>query len=158
VYPDAALDVTLAGMVAQSSVGVLFLLGAALFHRLQARGGPISFAYLTIGLAIAAFSQLHFVAIPGAYSSLVTTGDILRLAFYVVILLGVDADARVGLRDLRVAHRDLERRPVRSAQRNQHHRHTELHRLPVLRRLRPASDRTVGLRRRAQRAHQRKMA
>jgi len=103
------LGVTLAGMIAQSSVGVLFLLGAALFHRLQASGGPISFAYLTIGLAIAAFSQLQFVAIPGAYSSLVTTGDILRLAFYMVILLGVDADARVGLRDLRVAHRDLER-------------------------------------------------
>jgi len=103
------LSVTLIGMLAQLSVGVAYLWGAALFRQLQLRGGPISFAYLTIGLAIAAFSQIHFVAIPGAYGSLVTAGDILRLAFYVVILLGVDADARAGLRELRVANRDLER-------------------------------------------------
>jgi signal transduction histidine kinase len=103
------ISVTLLGMLAQLAVGVTYLWGAALFRRLQLRGGPISFAYLTIGLAIAAFSQIHFVAIPGAYGSLVTAGDILRLAFYVVILLGVDADARAGLHELRLANHDLER-------------------------------------------------
>jgi signal transduction histidine kinase len=102
------LSVTLPGMLAQLAVGLMFLWGAALFRRLQVRGGPISFAYLTIGLAIAAFSQIHFVAIPGAYGSLVTAGDFLRLAFYLVILLGVDADARAGLHDLRLANRNLQ--------------------------------------------------
>lgn len=59
--------------------------------------------YLGAGLAVAAFGQLHFAILPGAYHGLITSGDFLRLAFYVLVGLGVVVAARQDLSQLRLA-------------------------------------------------------
>ena len=64
--------------------------------------------YLSVGLVLAGFSQVHATLHPGGYTTLVTTGDVLRLAFYVVLLVGIAAETRADLRALRAANRELE--------------------------------------------------
>jgi signal transduction histidine kinase len=59
--------------------------------------------YLAAGLAVAAFAQIHFAIVPGAYNGLVTSGDILRLAFYILVGHGVAVAARQDLSELRLA-------------------------------------------------------
>jgi signal transduction histidine kinase len=66
-------------------------------------------AFLAIGLVVAAFGQIHQGLHPGIYASLVTSGDVLRLAFYALLLVGVDAERRADIRALRQAHHDLVR-------------------------------------------------
>jgi signal transduction histidine kinase len=58
---------------------------------------------------IAGFSQLHAALHPGGYTTLVTTGDVLRLVFYLVLLIGVAAEVREDLRALQAANAELER-------------------------------------------------
>jgi signal transduction histidine kinase len=96
-------------LLAQSVVGVLFLATAVAYARLHERDverRPYT-AYLAVGLVIAAFSQFHFALVPGAYSDMVTTGDVLRLAFYFVLGAGVAAAVRHDLRRLRRANETL---------------------------------------------------
>jgi signal transduction histidine kinase len=120
--PEAALDAIAADptaplapgsapmlVVAQSLIGAAFIVAALLAHRSYRRSGRAGDALLAAGFLIAAFSQVHSAIHPGGYSSVVTTGDFLRLAFYVVLLVGVVVDSRDDLAELRVATMEVRR-------------------------------------------------
>lgn len=96
-------------VVVQGVIGVAFLAAAYLHLLLYRREASVSSAYLSVGLAVAAFSQLHAALHPGAYASLVTSGDVLRVGFYTILWFGAHAERRADLRRLREAHAELER-------------------------------------------------
>lgn len=102
-------DVNLGVLLLDGLAGVILLLGTALYHRRTREGGPATDAYLAIGLLVAAFSQLHFVLYPAVYNGLVSTGDVLRVGFYALLLVGIQAEARTDLRALRTAYAALDR-------------------------------------------------
>ena len=86
-----------------------FLVAALLAHRSFRRSGRAGDALLAAGMLIAAFSQINSAIHPGSYSSVVTIGDLLRLGFFVVILVGVVAESRDDLEDLRAANIEVRR-------------------------------------------------
>ena len=93
----------------QGLIGIAFLGAAWLAHRAFRRSGRAGDALLAAGLLIAAFSQAHSAIHPGSYSSVVTTGDLLRLAFYGVLLVGIVVDNRDDLNELRAATMEVRR-------------------------------------------------
>ncbi len=93
----------------QGLIGILFLIAAWLAHRAFRRSGRAGDALLAAGLLIAAFSQAHSAMHPGSYSSVVTSGDLLRLAFYGVLLVGIVVDSRDDLNELRTATMEVRR-------------------------------------------------
>jgi signal transduction histidine kinase len=95
--------------VIQTAIGIGFLAAALLAHRAYRRSGRAGDVLLAAGLLIAAASQVHSAIHPGSYSSVVTTGDLLRLGFYVVLLAGVVAESRDDLADLRAATMEVRR-------------------------------------------------
>jgi signal transduction histidine kinase len=122
VVPQAALDAISAEptaplppgsapglVVAQSLIGVAFIIAALLAHRSYRHSGRAGAALLAAGFMIAAFSQVHYAIHPGSYPSIVTTGDLLRLAFYVVLLVGIVVDSRDDLAELRAAEMEVRR-------------------------------------------------
>ena len=96
-------------VVFQSLIAATFLGAALLSHRSYRRTGRAGDALLAAGLLIAAFSQINSAIHPGSYSSVVTTGDFLRLGFYLVLLAGVVAVSREDLEDLRAANIEVRR-------------------------------------------------
>jgi signal transduction histidine kinase len=103
--------VALAGplTIVQGIIGLIYVVVAYLYWRLHARDGQPLHAYLALGMVIAGFGQVHFAIHPGTYTSLVTTGDLIQMGFYLVVLIGVDAERRADLRELRRAHGELTR-------------------------------------------------
>ena len=91
----------------QAGIGMAFLASALISYRLWRRDARDAEMYLAIGFTVAAFSQVHSAIHPGSYASLVTTGDMLRVAFYAVLLLAVAAEARSDVRQLRAANAQL---------------------------------------------------
>ncbi len=110
-HPAAALPTGSAWslVVAQLLVGLGFAVAAVLAHRSWRRNGRVGEALLAAGLMIAAFSQVSSAIHPGSYTSVITTGDLMRLAFYVVLLFGIVFDSRDDLRALREANIELRR-------------------------------------------------
>jgi signal transduction histidine kinase len=102
--PPAA---TVLGATVLVAAAGLYLWAAALSRRLCRRDRSIGDGYLAVGLVVAAFAQVATVVSPGAYSGLVTSGDLLRLAFDGILLLGIQADAGAALARLRLANADL---------------------------------------------------
>ena len=96
-------------VVIQTVIGAGFLLAALLAHRSYRRSGRAADVLLAAGLLIAAFSQVHSALHPGSFSSVVTIGDVLRLAFYAVLLIGVVAERREDLAELRAATMEVRR-------------------------------------------------
>ena len=120
--PQAALDAIAADptaplppgsapglVVAQSLIGTAFLVAAVLAHRSYRRSARAGDALLAAGFLIAAFSQVHAAIHPGSYATVVTTGDLLRLAFYLVLLVGIVVDSRDDLAELRTATMEVRR-------------------------------------------------
>ncbi|MEA2652654.1 MAG: hypothetical protein QOI85_2375 [Chloroflexota bacterium] len=95
--------------IVQGIIGVGFLAAAVLAHRSFRRSGRSADALLAAGLLVAAFSQAHAAIHPGSYSGMVTIGDLLRLAFYGLLLIGVVAESRDDLADLRAATMEVRR-------------------------------------------------
>ncbi len=93
----------------QGFIGAAYLVAAALAHRSYRTSGRGGDAFLAAGFLIAAVSQVHGAIHPGSFASQVTTGDLLRLAFYGVLLAGVVVDSRDDLRDLRAANVEVHR-------------------------------------------------
>jgi signal transduction histidine kinase len=91
----------------QSLIGIGFLGAAAFSYRVYLRDRRRVDAYLAVGLIVAAFSQVHAAIHPGSYTSLVTTGDLLRVAFYAILLVAVAAETRQDVRDLHAANAEL---------------------------------------------------
>ncbi len=99
-------------VVLQSAIGAAYLAAALLAHRSYRRSGRAGDALLAAGFLIAAFSQAHAAMHPGTYIGIVTTGDLLRLAFYGVLLVGIVVDSRDDLEDLRAATLEVRRLAV----------------------------------------------
>jgi signal transduction histidine kinase len=97
--------------VTQLALAGLFLAAIVAYFLVYRReGGRRAYvAYLCAALVMAAFSQVHFAMVPGPYTGLFTSGDVFRLAFYVLLGLGVAAGWRQDLHDLRTANDDLQR-------------------------------------------------
>ncbi len=96
-------------VIIQTLIGAGFLLAGLLAHRSYRRSGRAADVLLAAGLLIAAFSQVHSALHPGSFSSVVTIGDVLRLAFYAVLLIGVVAERREDLAELRSATMEVRR-------------------------------------------------
>ena len=97
------------GAAIQLLGAALFLWAAGLSRRLYRRDGSIGDAYLAVGLVVAAFTQVETAVYPGTYSGLVTSGDLLGLAFAAILLLGIQAQAGALLARVRLANEDLAR-------------------------------------------------
>jgi signal transduction histidine kinase len=91
----------------QALIGIGFLAASALAYRVYRRDGHGVDIFMSIGLVVAAFSQVHAAIHPGSYASLVTTGDLLRVVFYAVVLLALAAEAGDDVRALRRANAEL---------------------------------------------------
>ncbi|HEY5435437.1 MAG TPA: hypothetical protein VIK13_09400 [Candidatus Limnocylindrales bacterium] len=108
------------GAAMQVLGAALFLWAAGLSRRLYRRDQRIGDGYLAIGLVFAAFAQVDAAASPSVYAGLATSGDILRLAFDVILLLGIQAEARAAVSRLRHAHEDQARLQVVELERAAH--------------------------------------
>lgn len=107
---DAAVpSLNLLGAVASVLVAGLFLWAAALSRRLYRRDLSIGDAYLAVGLTVASFAQAATTLYPALDPGAVTGGDVLRLAFDVILLLGIQAQMHATLADLRAANADQAR-------------------------------------------------
>lgn len=113
----AVPDVTEAALVIQAAAAAIFLVGAFLYRRSYYRNGPVLDGYLAVGMLVGAFSEIHFYFYPGIYGSLVSTAEALRLAFFGVLLLGINAESRSDLRALRSAYAALDRLRLSEAER-----------------------------------------
>ncbi|MCJ7709478.1 MAG: sensor histidine kinase [Chloroflexi bacterium] len=100
------------GAAMQVLGAALFLWAAGLSRRLYLRDRGIGDGYLVIGLVFAAFAQVDAAASPSVYTGLATSGDILRLAFDVILLLGIIAETQAAFSRLRRAHADQARLQV----------------------------------------------
>jgi signal transduction histidine kinase len=96
-------------VLVQAAIGAGFLVAAVLAHRAYRVSGRTGQAVLAAGLMVAAFSQVHVALHPGSFASLTTTGDLLRLAFYGILLGGIVIDRRDDLRELRGANAEVRR-------------------------------------------------
>jgi len=74
--------------------GAIFALAAELTRRHHRRTGAMGDGFLAVGLIFAAAGEFHTAFYPGTYGGLVTSGDLLAVAFAVVILIGIEAEAR----------------------------------------------------------------
>jgi signal transduction histidine kinase len=96
-------------VILQATGACLFFVGAALARRRALHGGPVSDRYLAVGLVFAGFAQLYLAFYPSAYAGMMTSGDLLYLAFDVILLLGIEAETRAYVVGLRRANVGLER-------------------------------------------------
>jgi len=115
--PGILPGVTPLALLLQALAVGLFLLGAYTYRHSYLRNGPVADGYLALGLLLAAFGQLHFALYPALATSLVTTGDALRIVFVLVLLMGIYAESRSDLRALRSAYSSLERLSQTEAER-----------------------------------------
>ena len=74
--------------------GGLFVLAAELTRRHHRHTGAMGDGFLAVGLVFAAFGEFHTAFYPGTYGGLVTSGDLLTVAFAVVLLIGIEAEGR----------------------------------------------------------------
>jgi signal transduction histidine kinase len=93
----------------QVAIFVGFIVAAILLRRLYIRYGLVSDGYLAAGLVVAAFSQLHFALDPVVAAGIVTSTDALRLVFYVILVLGIQAEIGGDFTALRHANAELSR-------------------------------------------------
>ena len=99
---------TLLGAAASVLVAALYLGAAGVSRRLYRRDGSVGEAYLAVGLVVAGFAQIAD-AFPGQYTGVVTSGDLLRLAFDAILLIGIQADIHATLGQLQAANLSLAR-------------------------------------------------
>ena len=108
-----------------------YLYAAALSYEAFRRNARGTDGVLAVGLMLAAFSQVLFAIHPGTYSSLVTAGDLLRVAFYATLLATLAVEVRGDIRALRAATDELTRlresEMVRAAAEERAHLARELH-------------------------------
>ena len=84
-WPHGAHPLVLATHVAAA---LLFATGAVGFIRQAGRTGDELLRWLGLGTVVAAFAHANYVLYPSLYSSWVSTGDGLRLVFYVLVVVG----------------------------------------------------------------------
>lgn len=89
--------------------GGLFVLAADLTRRHHHRTGAMGDGFLAVGLVFAAFGEFHNAFYPSTYGGLVTSGDLLTVAFAVVLLIGIEAESRATRAELGRANETLGR-------------------------------------------------
>jgi signal transduction histidine kinase len=89
-------------------VALLYLRGAQLYREVYRRRGRRYAGYISLALVVAAFAQVNWAILPGISQGVVVADDILRAAFSVIILLGIDAQSRADVRALRLANARLQ--------------------------------------------------
>jgi signal transduction histidine kinase len=92
VSPEGAVGTLVVGspglLAAQLASMALFAIGAVGFAGRAARSGDELLAWLAIALALFALARLNYFLFPSMYSEWVFTGDFLRFAGYLTILVG----------------------------------------------------------------------
>jgi two-component system sensor histidine kinase DegS len=81
---------------------------AVVWYRLWKRRRLTSQGYLTLGLVIASFAQLHTIVYPSLHPLEVSSGDLLWLLFGLILVLAIQAESRATLVELRTANTALE--------------------------------------------------
>ena len=92
-------------LVLQLVVMALFGAAAIGFARVAERTRDVLLLWFAIGATLAAFARLNYFLFPSLYSDYFYAGDVLRLGFFVSLLIG-------GALEIRVAQRELERSAV----------------------------------------------
>jgi len=115
--PGPMTGVTPIAFLLQGAGVAMFLVAVFAYRRSYLRSGPVADGYLAVALLFGAFGELHFALYPGVATGLVTTSGALRLAFFAVLLLGINAESRSDLRALRSAYAALERLSQTEAER-----------------------------------------
>jgi signal transduction histidine kinase len=100
---------TVANVLLQGIGAALFGWAAAMYLRGRNRGRSVADRYLAVGLCVAAFAQLHLALYPSAYPGVLTSGDLLYLVFDLILLLGIVAEMRAYVTNLRRANLSLGR-------------------------------------------------
>ncbi|HEU0236495.1 MAG TPA: sensor histidine kinase [Candidatus Limnocylindrales bacterium] len=106
--PHGAPVMTSLGGAVHLAGAVLFGIAAWMTRLIWRRDGATGDKFVAFGLMLAAFAQLHAAAIPGTHPGPVTSADVLRLGFDLVLLLAIEAEARSVLAALRRANQTLE--------------------------------------------------
>jgi len=88
--PD--LDAPAALLVAQLVLLAVFAVAAAGFGRQARREANPLLTALACGCVLAAFARLNFFLYPSLYTDVVHVGDLLRLLFFLVLLVGAAAE------------------------------------------------------------------
>lgn len=118
--PSRALPlpgITPLAYVLVAATALLFFVAALLYRRAYVRDGRVADGFLSIALVIGGFAELQQGFYPGVYTGLVTTGYLLRLVAYAVLLLGIYGEQRSDLRALRAANSALDRMRVSEGER-----------------------------------------
>jgi signal transduction histidine kinase len=90
------------------ALAAVFVIASIAYARLWVtRQRRAETAFLAGALVVAAFSELHYALVPGAYEGLLTSGDYLRFVFYLIVLVGIAIGALDDSRRLRAANGDL---------------------------------------------------
>jgi signal transduction histidine kinase len=101
-------QVTPLGVLIGGATAVTFLIAALFSRRWALRSGRQGQAYLTVGLVFAAFASADSLNRP-AFAGIVGGSDVLRLAFYLVLLIGLAIGWYRTARALRAANERLAR-------------------------------------------------
>ena len=99
-------------IVAQLLSVVLFAAAAVGFSRRAVLDDDGLMEWVAAGCVMSTFARINYLLIPSLYTNFVYTGDVLRLAFYLLLLIGIGNEIRsywTGLADAAVAN---ERRRV----------------------------------------------
>lgn len=94
-----SLDTSSAVLGLHLAMLVLFVAAAVAFGRRADRERDDLLSALSVGLVLAAVARLNFVLYPSIYTNVVHTGDVARLAFYLVLLGGAAQEVASYWRD-----------------------------------------------------------
>ena len=81
-------------LAAQALGAVLYAVAAVAFTRQSARTGDRLLRWFGAGCVLAATARVHYLLFPSLYSDYVHTGDLLRLGFYLMLLVGAATEIR----------------------------------------------------------------
>src|SRR5205807_3930668 len=79
----------------QLAIALLFMAAAIGFTRRAESTGDEFFLWLGAGAVFAAFARANYVVFPSLYSEWVYTGDILRLGWHLLLLIGAVREIRI---------------------------------------------------------------
>ncbi|HEX5826163.1 MAG TPA: sensor histidine kinase [Candidatus Limnocylindrales bacterium] len=106
--PDVLPMTTRAGVVVQLVTATLFFAAALAVRAAWRRDRTVMDAWIAVALVFAGFAEIHWMLYPSGHPGQVASADVLRLACFVALLLGIEAEARVTLARLRTANVELE--------------------------------------------------
>jgi signal transduction histidine kinase len=95
------------GLVVQFVTAALFFAAAILCRTAWRRNHAVFDAWFAVALVFAGFAEILWAQYPSGHPGQVSIGDALRLAFFLVLLVGLQAEARLSLARLREANVEL---------------------------------------------------